>query len=361
VADKRPQHRMHLLFGAKVDSINFYTNKIETTEASITKLRKDPAEKKALNYGFVSFESIYHAHSVARQLDSVPSVRIRQKTFGAPAVQLAPMPGDIIWGNLSMLAAVRKTQRWFGRFLFLALCFLWLIPLGFITTAAQIRNIVKIFPFLKDLLYEHDFIAGLIESWMTPMILAIFVIILPIILRYLTKAQGIITYSETERSVLGKLYLFFFINNLILYTITSTAWDIAAKIKASIDAGYLDLSDLKKDIFNSKFLDEIADSAIKVSFFWINYISLSGLFAVWDLAQFVQLGYIWFKKKILSPTPRNLKELSIPPDFDYPVYYNIHLFFFTLGILYSVIAPLILLFCYLYYALAYLVYRYQLM
>ncbi|POG59516.1 hypothetical protein GLOIN_2v1467303 [Rhizophagus irregularis DAOM 181602=DAOM 197198] len=358
VADKRPEHRMHLFFGAKVDSITFYTNRIETTEARISELRKDPTERKALNYGFVSFESIYHAHSVARQLDSVPSVGIRHESLGAPAVHLAPIPKDIIWGNLSVPAAVRKTQRWIGRFFFVALCFLWLIPLGFITTAGQIRNIVKIFPFLKDLLYEHDFIAGLIESWMTPMVLALFVIILPIILRYLTKAQGIITYSETERSVLGKLYLFFFINNLILYTISSTVWDIVAKVKASIDAGYLDLDDLKKNITNSKFLDEIAESAIKVSFFWINYISLSGLFAVWDLAQLVQLIYIWFKKKLLSPTPRNLKELSMPPDFDYPVYYNTHLFFFTLGILYSVIAPLILVFCYLYYVLAYLVYRY---
>ncbi|CAB4436024.1 unnamed protein product [Rhizophagus irregularis] len=361
VADKRPEHRMHLFFGAKVDSITFYTNRIGTTEARISELRKDPTERKALNYGFVSFESIYHAHSVARQLDSVPSVGIRHESLGAPAVHLAPTPKDIIWGNLSVPAAVRKTQRWIGRFFFVALCFLWLIPLGFITTAGQIRNIVKIFPFLKDLLYEHDFIAGLIESWMTPMILALFVIILPIILRYLTKAQGIVTYSETERSVLGKLYLFFFINNLILYTISSTVWDIVAKVKASIDAGYLDLDDLKKNITNSKFLDEIAESAIKVSFFWINYISLSGLFAVWDLAQLVQLIYIWFKKKLLSPTPRNLKELSMPPDFDYPVYYNTHLFFFTLGILYSVIAPLILVFCYLYYVLAYLVYRYQLM
>ncbi|GBB83946.1 hypothetical protein RclHR1_01060010 [Rhizophagus clarus] len=310
VEDKRPQHRMHLFFGTKVDSIDFYTRKIETTEEVINKLRKDPVDKKALNYGFVSFETIYQAHSAARQLDTVPSVGMRHKSFGAPAVQLAPIPGDINWRNLSMPIAVRKTQRWLGRLLFLALCFLWLIPLGFITTAAQIDNIVKIFPFLKDLLYKHNFIAGLIESWMTPLILAMFVVILPIILRHFSKAQGIITYSETERSVLGKLFLFFFINNLILYTITSTIWDIVAKIKASIDAGYLDLADLKKDLFNSKFLNEIAESAIKVSFFWINYISLSGLVAVWDLAQFVQLTYIWFKKKILSPTPRNLKELT---------------------------------------------------
>ncbi|RIA91460.1 hypothetical protein C1645_724172 [Glomus cerebriforme] len=359
VADKRP--RINLLFGAKFDSIEFYTNKIEIIETDINKLRENSAQGKALNYGFVSFESMLHAHSAARQLDSIPSVGMRHKSFNAPTVQLAPMPKDIIWGSLSMPVAVRNTQRWVGRLFFLSLCFLWLIPLGFITTAAQIRNIVKIFPFLKELLYEHDVITGIIESWITPLILAVFVIILPIILRYLTKAQGIITNSESERSVLGKLYLFFFVNNLILYTITSIAWDIVTKIKVSIDAGYLDLNDIKKDLFNSKFLDEIAESVIKVSFFWINYISLSGLFAAWDLAQFVQLIYIWFKKKILSPTPRNLKELSIPQGFDYPVYYNIHLFFFTVGILYSVIAPLILLFCYLYYTLAYLVYRYQLM
>ncbi len=362
MAHSRPKHRVHVFFGRKVDSIDYYTRRIKENETSILKSRENLSEKKVLNYGFVSFESIRDAHSVANQLDSAPSgSRIKQKTLLAPSVQLAPMPQDIIWNNLSMSAAVRSTQRWFGRLIFIALCFLWLIPLGFITTAAQIKNIVKIFPFLQGFIHSHGFMAGLIETWMTPMILAIFVLILPVILRSLTSAQGIITYSESERLVLGKLYLFFFINNLIIYTISSTILDIVTKIKASVDAGTLNINDLSKVVFDTKFLDEIAESAIKVSFFWINYISLRGLAAVWDLAQLVQLVYVWFKKKILSPTPRNLKELAIPPEFDYPVYYNIHLFFLTLGILYSVIAPLILFFCYIYFALAYLVYRYQLM
>ncbi|CAI2165331.1 8471_t:CDS:2 [Funneliformis geosporum] len=326
---KRPKHRKHVIYGRKIDSIEYYTRRIEENEARITKLReKSLDEKKTLNYGFISFETIHDAHSVVKQLDSVPSGGVKPSSILAPSVQLAPMPQDIIWSNLSLSPAFRSTQRWIGRIVFISLCFLWLIPLGFVITAANIENLVKIFPFLQSI-FNNNFITGLIESWMTPMILTLFVLMLPAILRVLTSKQGITTYSESERSVLGKLYLFFFINNLIIYTISSTLLDIATKIKASIDAGYLNVGDLTKVIFNPAILDEIAESAIKVSFFWINYISLRGLFAIWDLAQFVKLVYVWFQKKILSPTPRNLKELIIPPEFDYPVYYNIHLYVFV--------------------------------
>ncbi|CAG8521956.1 8621_t:CDS:10 [Funneliformis mosseae] len=322
---KRPKHRKHIIFGRKVDSIEYFTRRIEENEARIIKLReKSLEEKRTLNYGFVAFETIHDAHSVVKHLDSVPSGGVKPSSILAPSVELAPMPQDIIWSNISMSPAFRSTQRWIGRLVFISLCFLWLIPLSFVTTVAHIGNLVKIFPFLKGFL-DNAFITGLIESWMTPMILALFVLILPAILRWLTSTQGITTYSESERSVLGKLYLFFFINNLIIYTISSTLLDLATKIKASIDAGYLNVGDLTKVIFNPAILDDIAESAIKVSFFWINYISLRGLFAVWDLAQFFQLVYVWFKKKVISPTPRNLKELIIPPEFDYPVYYNIHL------------------------------------
>jgi hypothetical protein len=88
---------------------------------------------------------------------------------------------------------------------------------------------------------------------------------------------------------------------------------------------------------------------------------LRGVGAIFDLAQILSLVLISTRKLFITPTPRNLKEFSRPPDFDYPVYYNIHLFFFTVGMLYSVIAPLILLFCFAYFGLALVVYRYQLM
>jgi len=54
-------------------------------------------------------------------------------------------------------------------------------------------------------------------------------------------------------------------------------------------------------------------------------------------------------------------EFTRPTAFDYPLFYNVLLFFFTVGLIYSVIAPLVLPFTMLYFLLATMVFKYLLM
>jgi hypothetical protein len=355
ISSKRPKHSLGGgCGGEKVDSIDYYTSQIQSLEAEINSERERIKERKAINYGFVSFTNIADAHLVAKKHEGKVSLH-------EPQILLAPWPKDIIWNNITMTNAVRGTKRLIGYAFFLLLCFFWLIPISLLSSAAQIQNIVKIAPFTEDIFYANEFIAGFIESWMSPLIMGTFFLILPQILRIISRHQGKITKSSLDRAVLGKLYLFFLINNIIIYTLSSTLLDLYGKIRATIDSGNTNFKDFYKVIKEADFLDELADSLIKVSSFWINYISLRGVGAIFDLAQIISLIIINVKKLFVQPTPRNIKEFSRPPDFDYPVYYNIHLFFFTVGMLYSVIAPLILFFCFTYFSLALLVYRYQLM
>jgi len=355
ISSKRPKHRIGGgCGGQKVDSIEYYTTQIQRYEEEINHEREIIKEKKAINYGFVSFTNISDAHSVAKKVENKVNI-------GEPEIMLAPWPKDIIWKNLTMTNAVRRTKRFIGYGLFMLLCFFWAFPMGLLTTAAQIQNIVEVAPFTEDFIYSNDFITGLIEAWMSPIIMALFFLILPKLLRILSKQQGKLTKSSLDRSVLSKLYLFFIINSIIIYTLSSTAFDLYAKIKATINAGHTEFKDFYKVVKEAEFFDQLADSLIQVSTFWINYISLRGVGVIFDLAQIISLIISYVKKLFVRPTPRNIKEFSRPPDFDYPVYYNVHLFFFTVGLLYSVIAPLILLFCFLYFGLAILVYRYQLM
>ncbi|KAF0442744.1 DUF221-domain-containing protein [Gigaspora margarita] len=358
IPEARPHHRLGLC-GTSVDSIDYYTQKIQSLENQIFEIRNAMSDRKPLNYGFISFTNIPDAHRVAKELRDKSLVQRTQNVI-SPKIRLAPLPKDIIWSNLSIPDTVKGPKTIVGHAIFIALCFFWLVPISFISTLAQVKNIEIIFPFMKGL-SNNGFISGLLQAWMTPLLLALFFIILPTILSELAKQQGKITKSSLDRSTLGKLYLFFIINNIILYTSASTIIDTWTKIRIKIDDGDTNLRDFYVVLKNSKFLDELADSMIKVSTFWINYISLRGVAAVFDLAQIASLVMKFLSRRFVKPTPRNLKEFSRPPDFDYPVYYNLHLFFFTIGILYSVIAPFILFFCFTYFALAYLIYRYQLM
>lgn len=141
-----------------------------------------------------------------------------------------------------------------------------------------------------------------------------------------------------------------------------------------------------------------------MSTYWVSYVSLKGLGVIVDLAQIaalvtITLRYVMILKKIIyiyiyrvndvilekhlqiqvhaSCKVKEKKiyttdmvkqrfillhlEFTRPPVFDYPLYYNVLLFFFTVGLLYSVIAPLVLPFTLLYFLLATVVFKYLLM
>ncbi|CAJ0847364.1 4544_t:CDS:2 [Entrophospora sp. SA101] len=159
--------------------------------------------------------------------------------------------------------------------------------MSFLTTSAQISNIRDLAPFTRKFLDNNKFIAGLIEAWMSPMLMALFFLLLPKILGLLSKHQGKITKSSRDRA-------------------------------QKIQDGDTDLREIYNVFKAQDFTQELAKSLVKVSTFWINYISLRGVAAIFDLAQMFSLVWTFLKKIFITPTPRNIKEFSRPPDFDYP-------------------------------------------
>ncbi|CAG8522184.1 3679_t:CDS:2, partial [Acaulospora colombiana] len=291
------------------------------------------------------------AHSAAKHI---------RHRLAAPKLILAPLPKDIVWNNLPLVGTA-KGEHSFG-----------FVKTKFIATDLDLKHrSTKVdwlcyvrWPMMStemtDTMTKHWVFVALMESWITPFLMSVFFVILPILLRTLARFQGKITESSLERSTLARLYLFFLLNNVIIFTAFTTIYDIATQIKAIIDSGDTDVRDFFSVLQNSNLLERIIESIIRVSTFWINYISLRGAGTLIELAQFAVLLIKKIKILLTTETPRNKKELSRPPDFKYAVYYNLHLFIFTIVMLYSVIAPVILIFCLLYFELAYLTYKYQL-
>lgn len=89
--------------GKKVDAIDYLTTKIQRFEERVEVTRQQIGEKKPENYGFCSFESVPFAHIVAKKLAG-------KKKRGAH-FELAPMPQDLIWDNLTMGDAARTKNK----------------------------------------------------------------------------------------------------------------------------------------------------------------------------------------------------------------------------------------------------------
>ncbi|KAL1924150.1 uncharacterized protein VTP21DRAFT_7185 [Calcarisporiella thermophila] len=355
VAEKRPTHKVGgFLFcgGKKVDSIEYYTNEIQRLEREIKLEREEVLFNMPLSHGFVKYPTISQTHGVARVLEGKP---LPEKI----KVLLAPQPKDIIWENAVLPPAIRHTRKWLGVLFFVIFCFIWIIPLTMVSAVASINNIVKFFPFTKSFFESQKFLTGLIEAYMAPLVMAIFFMLLPVLLRFLSKKQGALTYTSLERHTLAKLFTFFILNNLVYYTLLTTLLSIFGQIRDAIGSGQFNLETIRSIVDRLNVLDSVASGLVSVSTFWINTISLRGFSIVIELAQVVALLLITLKKRLLRLTPRELQELTQPLQFDYALNGNILLFFLTIGLIYSVIAPLVLPFTLVFFSLSYMVSRYQ--
>ncbi|KAG1469807.1 hypothetical protein G6F56_003045 [Rhizopus delemar] len=340
---KRPSVRVggFLCFGGKkMDAIEHYTKQVSELEREIKALRQGERDAKAAPYGWISFDRIEWAHSVERSLVHQPHVR------------LSPTPQDLIWPNLPLDDKTRKAKRWMGRLFYWVFVFAWMIPMTALSATSNLINLIRMIPNSSDFIENHGVFMGLVQSYFTPIIMAIFFYLLPILFRFLSKQQGYWTQTTLDRKVLVKLYVFFIINNLLVFTLTSIFVGIYGQIKALVEHGTTTDS--------TDYIMQLAKNISQVANFWINYVCLHSLGLTMELAMIVPLITITLRKFLTRPSPAELRDVARPPEFDYPKNYNLLLFFFTVSLLYSAMSPLILPFAFLYFAVASMVYKYLL-
>ncbi|OAD72878.1 hypothetical protein PHYBLDRAFT_113255, partial [Phycomyces blakesleeanus NRRL 1555(-)] len=340
--------------GQKVDAIEYYSSRIQTLRQAITQLRSDTAsDKRTTNYGWIVFSKPFMAHAVAQRLSAPSSPLLslpRRLVQGAkPRVELAPPAKDLVWSNLAMNEHIRDSRRVVGSIVFYVFTFLWFIPSSFLSASSNVKNFIRLFPDADLFIQNHSTFVSLMSSWFSPVVMAIFFLILPKILRLLSQQQGYLTETSLDRQVLSKLYVFFMVNNLFVFTVSSVLLAMYAQIQLAAKDN--------RALTAQEFFETMGN----VSTFWVNYVSLKGLGVVMDLAQIFGLISVTLRKLFTKPSPRQLREMTVPIGFDYPLYYNILLFFFTVGLMYSVIAPLVLPFTMFYFMLATMVFRYLLM
>ncbi|KAI1186567.1 hypothetical protein F5B17DRAFT_403192 [Nemania serpens] len=314
----------------KVDAIDYLTSRIERLRADIMKKRKSVDQQKTLSYGFASYPSIEEAHNVAWAA--------KNKHPQGTTIQLAPKPSDLIWENLPL---DRHRRRWgavMNNFWVFVLTVVWTVPNALIAVfLANLTNLGSVWPSFQGQLLKNPKTWGAIQGILAPLVTALFYLVLPVIFRRLSAYAGDYSRTARERHVTQKLYAFFIFNNLVVFSLFSTAWKYAAAVKdAESD------EDVWTAIVNSHPFGNLLTAFCDVSPFWLNYLLQRNFGAALDLSQLVKLASGYFTRKLLSPTPRERIELSAPPPFDYAAYYNNYLFYTTIALVFAPFQPLVL-------------------
>lgn len=349
----RPTERVGGMCGSSVDAIDWYTARIEQLEREIAIARETIDSNKATNYGFVSFPAVPYAHAVAKRIGSR---RHRGLDCG-----LAPMPADIKWSNLEKSRSELRAARGVVGGVFILFCIVWTVPLALISILANTKFLSTIWPAFNKFIGQNDQLNGLLQGYLAPVVLSLITaFILPWFFKQLSKWQGTTTKSELERSVMAKMYLFQVLNTFVILTIYTAVIKFAINIACNVSTAR-SASDVWDIVRKQHIINKFSDSFIQASNFWINQTTLRGVTVLFDLAQLIALSLGLFRSAFLSTTPRETRDWSKPPDFEFALYYSSHLFQATVTICYAVVAPLIIPFTAVYFAMSCVVYKYLLM
>lgn len=343
---KRPTHKSS---NGVVDAIDYYTNRVQSLEQQIETARDAYDALTSKPYGFVSYPSIPIAHQIIK-------VNKSRRLF------LSPRPSDILWSNLTRGVAKRSTNRFFGNVIFVTLCILWTVPNALIATfISNLYNLGSVWPWFQGQLNDHPTFWAVIQGVLGPVLLALFFLILPSIMRRISEWEGSLTRNARERKVFHKLFLFFFINNFLIFTLFGVLWNFVQTTIVDTAQDAKGFNGFWTALKNSKFFDGLADAIVATSSFWILYVSQRNLGCLLDLVQAWDLFLKWFKRTFLAPTPREMIEWSAPQNFDYAVYYNTFLYNFVICISYATLAPLVLPFGLIFFTVSCFTYKYAML
>ncbi|KAL4332852.1 hypothetical protein GQ457_07G024680 [Hibiscus cannabinus] len=302
------------------------------SQTSIDDLHPAQIEKEC-PAAFVFFKNRYAAVVAAQVLQSSnPMLWV---------TQLAPEPHDVYWSNLGIPYKQVWVYKISSLLCALALVFVFCFPVAFVQGLTQPDVLTTWFPQIKGLL-ENQFINRVVTGYLPSVVLILLMYTVPPIMMRLSKIEGSVSRSERKRSACIKV-LNFTIWNVFFVNVLSGSFIQQMSVFSKLQELPFQLA------------KQMPDQAT----FFTTYVLSSGWASVaCELIQLFSLVWNFFRKFILrnKEEPTNIA-LTFPHHTEIPRMLLFGLLGFTLAIL----APLILPFLLVYFFLAFLVYRNQIL
>jgi hypothetical protein len=323
------------LIGEKVDSIEYYNEKINESVAKLESEQKVTLREKQQNAAIIFFSNRVVAASAAQSLHA--QTVDRWSVFGAPE------PCQLIWPNLKIKYFQRELRQYLVYFIVALTIMFYMIPITFVSAFTTLKNLVKILPFIKPIV-NIVALRTVLEAYLPQIALLVFLAMLPKLLMFLSRLEGIPTESHVARAASGKYFYFTVLNVFIGVTLGGTLFTTFKKIQ-----------DRPKSVVTLLAASLPGNATFFLTFVALRFFVGYGL----ELSRLVPLIIYHLKKKYLCKTEAELKAAWTPGDLSYATRIPSDMLIVTIVLCYSVIAPLIIPFGALYFGLGWLVLRNQ--
>ncbi|CAI9292517.1 unnamed protein product [Lactuca saligna] len=337
---KRPTMKtgFHGLWGAKVDAIEYHEAEIEKLSNEIAEERKnvmnDP--KAIMPAAFVSFKTRWGAAVCAQ------TQQARNPTLWL--TDWAPEPRDVYWKNLAIPYVSLTIRKVLMGVAFFFLTFFFMIPITFVQSLANIEGIEKAVPFLKPIIDVKP-IKSFIQGFLPGIMLKIFLMLLPRLLMLMSKFEGYFSISRLERRSASRYYLFKIVNVFLGSIIAGAAFE-------------------QLNTFLHQSANRIPETIgiaipMKATFF-ITYIMVDGWSGTaGEILRLKALIIYHLKNLFLVKTERDREKAMNPGSIGFNTGEPQIQFYFLIGLVYAVVTPLLIPFILVFFCLAFVIYRHQ--
>lgn len=326
--------------GQKVDTIYWCRKELARLNIEIEDDQANPNRFPLMNSAFIQFN-----HQVAAHMACQSVSHHLPKQMAPRLVEIDP--NDVIWDNMSI--------PWWQDYIRTALVFsivvgmivLWAIPIAFTSAVSQITTLADQYQWLRWVLQLPSWFRSFLQGVLPIVLLSLLMILLPLILRTLVRFQGTKSGMLVELSVQKYYFFFIFVQLFLIVTIGNSAFQL---IK--------DLTSVEGIASVPGLLGTTLPTA---SNYFISYMLLQALSV--SAGALLQVGSLitWFLlAPILDNTARaKFKRQTSLSNISWGTFFPVYTNLACIGIIYSVVAPLILIFNIITFAMFWFVYRYN--
>ena len=326
--------------GEKVDTIYWCRKELARLNVEIEDDQANPERFPLMNSAFIQFN-----HQVAAHMDCQSLSHHLPKQMAPRLVEIDPT--DVIWDNMSIPWWQDYVRTTFVVAVVIGMIVLWAIPVTFTAALSQLNTLAQQYTWLSWVMILPSWFRSFLQGVLPIALLGLLLFLLPLILRFLSRLQGTKSGMLVELSVQKYYFFFIFVQLFLVVTIGSSATVLVK-----------DLTNINRVGNIPNILGQTIPTA---SNYFFSYMLLQALSV--SAGALLQVGslIVWFiLAPILDSTARskfkrqtNLSNIQWGTFF--PVYTNLA----CIGIIYSVIAPLILVFNIITFSLFWFVYRYN--
>ncbi|KAI5295189.1 hypothetical protein KEM52_002105 [Ascosphaera acerosa] len=325
------------LLGQKVDKIEHLRKELARLNLEIEIDQENPEKFPLMSSAFVQFNHQVAAHmacqSIAHHVPNHMTPRM---------VEISP--DDVIWENMS-LKWWESYIRTFGVLVIVAAMIIgWAFPVAFTGLLSQLSYLETKFAWLAWIGSLPTWVLSAVQGLLPPLLLSVLMAMLPIILRFLSKAQGNRTGMAVELTVQKYYFAFLFVQLFLIVSISSS------------------FSTMFRSVTNFTSIPALlAQNIPRASNYFFSYMVLQALsVSAGALVQIVNLISWFILAPIIDKTARmkfartmNLQMVQWGTFF--PVYTTLA----SIGLIYCIVSPLIMVFNVLTFSLFWFVYRYN--